>query len=521
MVAGLGLYHDPWTNVAEDVSLTTEWQTFTLLQATTKDGAGFGDDNSRMLFDMGGSQGGQIWIDDVSVTTSDGTELVTNGAFQVGIAGWDGETATSANIASHFEVAETLSDNAYDVNLSQVINVVPDESYIINFRARSSVERTIVAGIGLNHEPWTNVGQLVHLTSAWQTFTLTQTSNFAGVGFGDDNSRLLFDMGSEQGGVIRIDDVSVISSGTSDNCISTPNVGQHDTDQDLFGNACDVDDDNDGVLDEDDAFPLDEQASMDSDGDGLADEIYSLWEEISSLSATVGEYEGTPVLFTLQKNQRAVITFILDSWPEECSLILDAVSLPCSQIIISNEGEYSLQLLDSYGDGGSSVSISIQVRESLSLSSVGTILDLDDDNDGVPDSLDAFPLDASESMDSDLDGIGNNADAFPFDSSETIDSDLDGIGDNSDTDDDNDGVDDLLDAFPLDNSETIDSDKDGIGNNADEDDDNDGFLDSEDSWPIDYLYAEDKNVNELPDEWEARYSRAVDLSNQDFDWDND
>ena len=27
----------------------------------------FGDANSRVLFDMGGAQGGQVWIDDVSV----------------------------------------------------------------------------------------------------------------------------------------------------------------------------------------------------------------------------------------------------------------------------------------------------------------------------------------------------------------------------------------------------------------------------------------------------------------------
>ena len=63
MVAGLGLYEDPWTNVAVSVDLTTEWQTFTLTQTTT----GFGNDNSRVLFDMGGDQGGQVWIDDVSV----------------------------------------------------------------------------------------------------------------------------------------------------------------------------------------------------------------------------------------------------------------------------------------------------------------------------------------------------------------------------------------------------------------------------------------------------------------------
>ena len=36
--------------------------------------------------------------------------------------------------------------------------------------------------------------------------------------------------------------------------------------------------------------------------------------------------------------------------------------------------------------------------------------DTDDDNDGTPDTEDAFPLDPDESVDTDGDGIGNNAD---------------------------------------------------------------------------------------------------------------
>ena len=35
--------------------------------------------------------------------------------------------------------------------------------------------------------------------------------------------------------------------------------------------------------------------------------------------------------------------------------------------------------------------------------------DTDDDNDGVLDEDDAFPLDATESVDTDSDGIGDNA----------------------------------------------------------------------------------------------------------------
>ena len=212
MLAGLGLYHDPWTNVGEDVSLTTEWQTFTLEQTTTKDGAGFGDDASRMIFDMGGSQGGQVWIDDVSVKSADGTEHVTNGDFQNGVTGWEGGAASASNITSYFAVVETTSGNVYDVNLSQSMALVPESAYTLTFKAKSSISRTMIAGLGFYHDPWTNSGESVSLTTDWQTFTLNHMSN----GFGDKDSRVLFDMGGDQGGQVWIDDVSVVSHALRD-----------------------------------------------------------------------------------------------------------------------------------------------------------------------------------------------------------------------------------------------------------------------------------------------------------------
>ncbi len=106
MIAGLGLYHDPWTNVGEPVSLTTAWQTFTLTQTTTD----FGDDQSRVLFDMGGDQGGEVWIDDVSVLTADGVELVTNGDFQSGESNWEGGAASGSNITSYPSGAEGYAE---------------------------------------------------------------------------------------------------------------------------------------------------------------------------------------------------------------------------------------------------------------------------------------------------------------------------------------------------------------------------------------------------------------------------
>ena len=77
-------------------------------------------------------------------------------------------------------------------------------------------------------------------------------------------------------------------------------------------------------------------------------------------------------------------------------------------------------------------------------------------------------------IDNDLDGVKNTLDAFPNDPSESADFDGDGVGDNADLDDDDDGVDDTLDLFPFNAVESADTDGDGIGDNADFDVDGDG-----------------------------------------------
>merc|ERR1719343_1021290 len=56
----------------------------------------------------------------------------------------------------------------------------------------------------------------------------------------------------------------------------------------------------------------------------------------------------------------------------------------------------------------------------------------DTDGDGVPDTNDAFPNDASEWSDLDGDGVPNSQDPFPEDKTEWSDMDGDGVGDNKD-----------------------------------------------------------------------------------------
>ena len=98
----------------------------------------------------------------------------------------------------------------------------------------------------------------------------------------------------------------------------------------------------------------------------------------------------------------------------------------------------------------------------------------DFDGDGIPNESDS---------DDDNDGIVDNYDAFPLDATEGVDTDNDGIGDNRDRDDDNDLILDVDDKFPLDPNESLDLDLDGLGNSVDLDDDGDGTIDLEDPQP--------------------------------------
>ena len=102
----------------------------------------------------------------------------------------------------------------------------------------------------------------------------------------------------------------------------------------------------------------------------------------------------------------------------------------------------------------------------------------DVDEDGVENDDDNCPNDFNaDQADEDADGIGDACD------DPAADFDQDGTPDATDPDDDGDGMNDTDDAFPYDASETTDTDGDGIGDNADADDDGDGVADTTDNCP--------------------------------------
>jgi alpha-tubulin suppressor-like RCC1 family protein len=256
-------------------------------------------------------------------------------------------------------------------------------------------------------------------------------------------------------------DGTEMACGTSDplNASSVPD----DFDSDGVCDLMDFDDDNDSIVDASDAFPFDPCASVDTDDDGLPDELF----------------------FNCN-------TTLVEDWDDDNDGYNDTVDL-----FPQDANEWSDFDMDGFGDN----------------------MDTDDDGDMVPDDYDLFPLNSSEWADNDGDGIGDNADLdddndgtedldddFPLTFGITTDTDGDGLPDNmtagyngtlsEDLDDDGDGVLDIYDQFPLDATEWSDTDLDGIGNNADSDDDGDGWSDN-DEW---ICGTDTLDANDIPDD---------------------
>ncbi|MGV6858634.1 MAG: hypothetical protein ACWA5X_06625 [bacterium] len=255
---------------------------------------------------------------------------------------------------------------------------------------------------------------------------------------------------------------------------------QDDFDHDGVGDNADLDDDDDGVIDTNDAFPHDPQEFADNDQDGVGDNADSDDDDDG--------VEDAADDFPLDATRSSKTDLDNDGWPAGTDPDDEDANVPGVDYVDTDH--------DGIPDSG--------VEEA----------DEDDDGDGVPDTEDAFPLDAAEFSDFDQDGTGDRADedddgdgvpdkddAFPLDATESADFDHDGKGDNADEDDDNDGLSDAdeeaegtdphdrdsdddgrvdgRDAKPKDANEWSDRDHDGLGDNEDTDDDDDGVDDEE------------------------------------------
>jgi hypothetical protein len=281
-----------------------------------------------------------------------------------------------------------------------------------------------------------------------------------------------------------------------DNCPLTPNFHQVDTDFDGFGNACDTDDDGDGVPDTEDAYPLDptrSEPSGDADEDGWPTDEDPDDNDPTNPGTEYVDTDGDGVGDTNDDDDDN------DGVPDGEDLFpLDETEW--SDMDGDGIGDNSDPDRDGDGVANDTDAFPSDPSEQIDtdFDGIGNNADPDDDNDGVLDDDDDFPLDPNESSDIDGDGIGDNADPdrdgdgvaneadlFPNDPNEWSDMDGDGIGDNSDPDRDGDGVANEEDDFPDDATEWVDTDGDGTGNNTDEDDDGDGVVDTEDGDPLD------------------------------------
>jgi endoglucanase len=145
------------------------------------------------------------------LSTMTNGQIVTNGDFQTGSAApWYGNAANVVDLGGGTFVNQANVEavgSAFNVNLSQVVNLTSGNTYELSFVAfTDSVtnSRSLIVGLGQAGAPWIALTATSTLTSSPQTFTYQFTINY-----GDAvNDRVIFDMGAALGYVF-IDDVVV------------------------------------------------------------------------------------------------------------------------------------------------------------------------------------------------------------------------------------------------------------------------------------------------------------------------
>jgi hypothetical protein len=336
--------------------------------------------------------------------------------------------------------------------------------------------------------------------------------------------------GAEAGYFMRIgsDDDGDAHPKRTDNCEFVSNPDQANHDQDAYGNACDDDDDNDGLHDEQDSVcPLSVPLGFistpltDHDGDGCADESEDLDDDNDGFSDLLEAESGCEKGVT--------------NWSAgDASFDRDADGCHDEFEDQDDDGDGYVDAEDDFCSGPASVVYQPSTWTDYDHDGCHDDEDLDIDNDGVPNDADTCGRsqfgwlstasddhdadgcrDLDEDNDDDNDGLIDEADqCTPPDMMSILgtasfpawaDHDQDGCHDEEDNDDDNDLLADELDACPMgerawnrtaqtdhdqdgcrDDSEDTDDDQDGVNDAADDCDPDSGFRYSNFNWSSNY-----------------------------------